>query len=176
MNGWGLLGNIVNIISIGTFLLALYTAWQLRRQKRRIRELVRQTPKAENFSSKISLNQGVQTISPIALAVSVSPSPKTIVQDVRKFLEKHELKMPIESLDMDGINGEADKEAFYNALVEKKNLFSMQQNTEVHVFMAGPVSGAMWLGAVFDNWIPVKIYQKPNPAPPHVYEYWGPLM
>lgn len=30
--------------------------------------------------------------------------------------------------------------------------------------------------SIFDDWIPVKLYHKPTPAPPYLYEYWTPFL
>lgn len=84
--------------------------------------------------------------------------------------------MPIEELNMNGINSPKDLEAFVNALREKRRYLEAAGFTELHLFIAGPVQAGTIIGSMYRNWIPVKLYHKPSPAPPQVYEYWMPLI
>ena len=84
--------------------------------------------------------------------------------------------MPIEELNMPGLYSAQDLETFVNLLREKKRFIDASRHTEVHLFIAGPVQAGTIIGALYDNWIPVKLYHKPTPPPPSVYEYWMPLL
>jgi hypothetical protein len=84
--------------------------------------------------------------------------------------------MDIVELNMNGINNKGDIENFVNELRKKRRLFEALQATEIHLFIAAPVVAGIMVGAIFDNWIPVKLYHKPQPAPPSIYEYWMPLI
>ncbi len=73
--------------------------------------------------------------------------------------------MEIEELNMNGINSRDDLEEFLNRLREKKRFFDAQGITELHLFIAAPVQAGVLVGGVFDNWIPVKLYHRPQPVP-----------
>lgn len=47
-------------------------------------------------------------------------------------------------------------------------------SSELLVSYKGPVSAAALVGMLFDNWIPVKMYQQSRGA--ERYEYWAPLI
>jgi hypothetical protein len=85
-------------------------------------------------------------------------------------------KMEIEELKMDGIDPATNLESFINELRKKRKLIEAKKFTEVHVFISGPIVAGALLGSLYDNWIPVKLYHKPTPAPSQVYEYWMPLL
>ena len=67
-------------------------------------------------------------------------------------------------------------EELINELRQKRRILTAKQATEIHLFIAAPMAACALVGAALDNWIPVKLYHKPMPAPPSVYEYWMPLM
>jgi hypothetical protein len=82
--------------------------------------------------------------------------------------------MLTEELNMPGLNIPQDPETFVNLLSKKKRFIDLSAFTEVHVSIAGPVEAGTIIDALYDNWIPVKLYHKPSPPPPAVYEYWMP--
>ncbi|MEP7342336.1 MAG: hypothetical protein ABI977_31710 [Acidobacteriota bacterium] len=173
---WSWFGRADNFIGVFTALAAGYTAYRAWQQNRRLRELARQTPKVENFAQLVELHAGVKSSAPVAFALSLVPTGDSIRAQVETFLQSQGWKMPIEELNMDGLNNDADREDFINRLREKRRYFVAQNFTEVHLFIAGPVQAGTIIGALFRNWIPVKLYHKPSPAPPQVYEYWMPLL
>lgn len=168
---------VSNFIGIVTFLAAVYSAWRLWRQDRQLREKIsKTTPKVEEYAQQVELHRGVQTRKPVAFALSLIPKADSIRNSVQEFLNLQNWKMPIEELNMDGIQSDADRERFVNALRVKRRLFDEQGVTEIHLFFAGPVSAAVLVGAALDHWVPIKLYHKPTPPPPQFYEYWMPLM
>lgn len=173
---WMWFGRADNVIGIVTALFATGSFILLWRQNRRLRELARQTPRVENFTDLCRLHEGVKSSAPVAFAVSLIPTNESIRGSVATFLKTQGWKMPIEELNFNGLNTAKDLEDFYNALREKRRYFDVQGFTEIHLFIAGPVQAGTFIGSLFRNWIPVKLYHKPNPAPPQIYEYWMPLM
>jgi hypothetical protein len=130
----------------------------------------------ENFQELIKLHEGVKSSAPVALAISLLRDIHSIKNSVQTFLDAKGWKMPIVELTKDGINTPQDLEDFVNLLHEKKRYFEQTAYTEIHLFIAGPVQAGAIVGALYDNWIPVKLYHKPTPPPPSVYEYWMPLL
>ena len=163
------------VISFITMIFAGYASFRLLRQNRRLKELARSAPKIEGFQDKITFYEGVQTTRPIAIALSLVPHGTSIKKDVEQFLNTMGWKMEVEELNMNGINSRSDIETLINSLREKRNLLDLQQNTEVHLFLQGPVVSGVLIGAMFDHWKPVKLYHKPTPSVPAVYQYWCPL-
>jgi hypothetical protein len=48
--------------------------------------------------------------------------------------------------------------------------------TELHLFIQGPVQAGTIVGSLYRQWIPVKLYHRPAPQQPQIYEYWMPLL
>ncbi|WP_347274290.1 SAVED domain-containing protein [Candidatus Kuenenia sp.] len=165
-----------SIISIITMIFAGYASFRLMMQNRRLKELARTAPKIENFQDKIKFYEGVQTCNPIALALSLVPQTPSIKKDVEQFLNTMGWKMEVDEINMNGINSQSDIETLINRLREKRHLFDLQGNTEVHLFIQGPVVSGILSGAMFDHWKPVKLYHKSTPSVPAVYQYWCPLI
>ena len=172
---WLVFGRVADVIGIITVVLSAFTAWRLYRQNQQLKQLAGRTPPIQNFAQRVQFNQGVQTIAPVALAVSLLEKNSSIKTAVETYLRTVKMTMPVEEVTLDGIQGVADLEKFVNALREKHRMIDSLGYTELHVFYAGPVQGAAILGAMFDNWIPVKLYQKSN-AGGALYEYWMPLI
>lgn len=141
-----------------------------------MRDLARQWPKVENFAELRKVHDGVKRSAPVAFALSLIPTSDSIKSQVETFLQVQDWKMPIEELNLNGINNPEDLEDFINALREKRRYFQASGVTEIHLFIAGPVQAGTIVGSMFRNWIPVKLYHKPSPAPPQAYEYWMPLL
>ncbi len=123
----------------------------------------------------IEESRGVNTPNPVALAVSLIHDTRSIRRDVELFLEKQGWQMPIEEIEMNGLNGKDDFERYVALLRETRRKLSEQGATELHLFFSGPVQAATVLGAIYRNWIPVKLYHKPRGGPAYEYEYWMPL-
>lgn len=173
---WNVLGKADNIFGIATVLFSGYAAYRLRKQSKQIKELVERSPRIEGYESLRSAHEGVKSIAPVAFAISLLKDNEAIRNEVQTFLDAQGWKMPIEELNMDGINSPQDMEEFLNKLAQKRRIFEEKKYTEIHLFIAGPVMAGVLVGAKFDNWIPVKLYHKPRPAPPQIYEYWTPLL
>jgi hypothetical protein len=123
-----------------------------------------------------TLHEGVKSSAPVAFALSLLSTSESIKGLVEIFLRAQDWRMPIEELNMNGRNSAEYLENFVNALREKQWYFEMSGFTEVHLFVQGPVPAGAIIGAQPRNWIPVKLYHKPNPTPLQMYEYWMPLV
>ena len=178
MDFWEWLSNFGNSIGIITCVASSYAAFRLWNQNRALREFVRQTPPVEGFVDNIKINEGIRSVKPLALAVSLTPQSNSIKSSVDTFLDFKDWKrkVDVEELVMKGINGAEDIERYINLLKQKRSFIEKAGYTDVHLFFSGPVQAGVLAGAFFDNWIPVKLYHKPNPAPPQIYEYWTPLL
>ena len=176
MDIWDFLGRTDIVFGLLATIFSGFAALKLRQQSKRLKELAKATPHMENFKEQVNYHAGVKTTNPKAFALSLIPRGESIKEAVKTFLNSQGWKMDVEELNMNGINNKADLEFFINELRKKRRLFDAQCVTELHLFVAGPVMAAALTGAMFDNWIPVKLYQKPQPPPPNVYEYWGPLL
>jgi hypothetical protein len=175
-NIWVWLNNIDTILGVLTAIFSGYAAYRLRKQAKQLRELARTAPRIENFQQLRQAHEGVKSSAPVAFALSLIPTSASIKRSVETLLNAKGWRMPVEELNMNGINSPQDLEDFVNKLREKKRYFEASGFTEIHLFLAGPVQPGTLVGALYDNWIPVKLYHKPTPPPPEVYEYWMPLI
>ena len=141
-----------------------------------MRAQLREKSVLKNFAELLSQHEGVKSAQPVAFALSLIPTSESIKGSVQTFLRSQKWDMPIEELNLDGLNSPEDLERFINALREKRRAFDDLGYTEIHLFIAGPVQAGTIIGSLFRNWIPVKLSHKPTPAPPQIYEYWMPLL
>ena len=173
---WTNFGRVDNFLGVATTVFAAYAAFRLWRQNKQLRDLARKSQPVENFEQLLNLHQGVKSSNPMAFALSLVPTNDSIKQSVDQFLNSQGWKMPVEQFNMDGINNAKDLEIFVNALREKRRYFEATGCTELHLFIQGPVQAGTIIGSIFRHWIPIKLYHRPNPQPPQIYEYWMPLI
>lgn len=175
MDWWNWLSRFDTVVSIIGATAASYAAVKLWRQNKKLVEIAANAPRIEGFQKLLEAYEGVATSAPVAIAISLLKNNQSIKPSVDKFLVSQNLKMPIEELNMNGINGREDLELFVNELAKLKRLCDAKGYTEVHLFVAAPVQAGVLIGAMFDHWRTVKLYHRPTPEPPQVYEYWMPL-
>lgn len=175
MDIWPLIGNFASILQIVTVALTGYTAFRLWRQNQQIKILIQQWPRHGDFQKIRQVHEGIKSATPVALLISLLPGNNSIKPTVETFLNSSNLKMKVKELHMDGINGPQEIEQYVNKLKEMRQMIELEGYTEVHLFVAGPVQAASIAGALLDNWLPVKLYQKTN-LPSPMYEYWMPLL
>jgi hypothetical protein len=166
------------IISIIILFFSGYASFSLRKQNKQLREIAKTAPKIENFPDRVKFYEGKQTSNPVALAIALTPQTLSIKKDVETFLNSVDWGkgIRIEEITMKGINNPEDLERFVNLIREKRHLFDLQGVTEIHLFIQGPIICGILIGAIFDNWKPVKLYHKPTPSIPNIYQYWCPLV
>ena len=151
MDFWADFGRFADVVGIVTVLLSAFTAYRLWIQNRKLRELAQMTLPIQDFVQRVKANQGVQTIAPVALAVSLLEPDNSIKPLVSNYLKAAGLKMEVEEVILDGVHGIANLEKFVNLLCAKRRYFDTLGCTELHLFFAGPVQAAVVLGAMFDN-------------------------
>ena len=169
-------GNCSNIIGIIGTVFSVLVWIKLRIQNKRLIELLRTSPKIENFKDQVKYWSEIHTLNPYAFAVSLIPHSSSIKEDVKRFLKIKGQKwenMPIVELNVDGICPD-NLEDYLNQLRIKRREFEAKGATEVHLFFAGPVQAATLVGAMFDNWRPTLLYH--NNKNTGSYEFWCPLV
>lgn len=171
---WTMLGRADTIISFATFAASLYAAIKLWKHTRALRSIVSQTPTLADFQELIAKRKGITSPKPVAIAASLIPQQASIANDVKEFLLSENMRMPIEELNMDGINDSHDLEILVNKLRELRRKLDGDGYSEAHLFLSSPVQVGTIFGAAFDNWKSVKLYHKNNRS--HRYEYWMPLV
>lgn len=176
MDLWEWIGRLDNLLGILTTFFAGYAAYRLWQQNKKFYRQAREGRGSINLQQYISDNEGVHSEKPIAFALALVPNTPSIKTQVEDFLKIKQWEMPIEELAMEGIENANDLQQFMESLQEKKRLFQLEGYTEMHLFLNGPVAAGVLIGALYDNWIPVKIYQKPRISIPQIYEYWMPLI
>jgi hypothetical protein len=176
MDFWQHLGNLSSALQVITVIASVYAAIKLWQQNRRLRDLARATPPIEDLRQLINVNEGVKSVAPTALAVSLLDSGESIKSTVEQFLQASQLTMRVEEIKHNGIRTVEDREWFVNELRRTRSLFQQQGVTEIHLFFAGPVQAATIAGSMLDNWIPIKLYQRAPSGNAMFYEYWMPLL
>lgn len=177
---WDWLGRWETVFSLLAMIFSGIAAVQLLIQRRRQREFIKSTCQASSFAECAESLEGIQSEKPMALAISVSSRNPSIIRDVKTFLDTKKWHMDIDTIEMVDIGrGNEEKkpvidvENFLKLLREKRAFYDINGVTELHLFVLAPVSLAVFIGAVFDHWKPVKIYQKRLTPTPPLYEYWG---
>jgi hypothetical protein len=130
-----------NVIEVGSFIVVIFLILQARRQLHRYLNA-----RAEQSSEH-----------PWILAVGIGGD---ILGQVKHYMTNHGLeKFPIENYQREGL---VPPEKFYEVLrdmLKIKTKLSQAGVSEIHLFYRGPVTLAMGIGSIFDNWVPVKIYE-----------------
>lgn len=176
MHIWEWIGRLDSLLGLLTVLFSGYAAYRLWQQNRRYYRQARESKPSINIHQFIAGNEGVRSEKPVAFALALTPNTPSIKPQVEQFLRIKEWEMPIEELSMAGIEDDNDLEELMETLQEKKRVFQLDGYTEMHLFLNGPVAAGLLIGTLYDNWIPVKVYQKPREYSPQIYEYWMPLI
>jgi hypothetical protein len=93
---------------------------------------------------------------PAALAIGLAGG---IRGQVEQYLKIQNLNMPVEDLDHPEFVPMNRYPLLIRDLLKKKDELTKTGVTELHLFYKGPVSFAAGIGAVFDNWVPVYLYE-----------------
>ena len=129
-----------NLIEIASFVFVLVLFWRAQRDLRRY---------LKQLADKISDR-------PVALAIGLGDN---IEGSVRQYLQDENLEMPVEVYTYTGL---VPRDRFYQVLKDLlriKSRLTQAGVTEAHLFYRGPVTLAMAIGAIMDNWVPVKVYE-----------------
>ncbi len=174
-NFWTWLGHSADILTYITAAITFITLSLVYLERKRLQRFAAEFHLSENFAETIKDNEGVKSEKPIALAISLVASTESIKNNVATFLRTQNLTMEIVEINRNGVNGAVEIASLRDELVDKKRLITNKGCTEVHLFIQAPMFAAVLVGSVFRNWLPVKIYHKPQIPPPQIYEYQTPL-
>lgn len=94
---------------------------------------------------------------PWALAVVVGSG--SIAGPVEQYLKDQGLKMQVKPLVHEPYLQLNDYPKILGQLLKVKDELTGLGITELHLFYKGPVALAMAIGAITDNWVPVKVYE-----------------
>jgi len=175
MDFWAGFGRVADVLTFTTAGITFVTLLLVYYERRRLQRLSEEFHLSDNFLDTIKENKGVKSEKPIALAISLVPTTESIRNNVETFLKTNDWKMEIVEINRNGVNGAEEISSLRDELVEKKRLISEKGCTEVHLFIQAPMFGAVMVGSIYRNWLPVKIYHKPQVPPPEIYEYQTPL-
>lgn len=138
-------------LSIWNFLGALALFWVVIttwKEKRELRKKLISLERCEGLSKR-----------PIAIVIGIGKDPS---ESVRSFLTDNKWDIPLISWVSEGFlkpNEYPGAMANINAL--RKQALKMGVS-EALLFYAGPVDLSMFIGASFDNWVPVKVFAFTN--------------
>ncbi|MBN1935633.1 MAG: SAVED domain-containing protein [Anaerolineae bacterium] len=131
---------VANLIQIGSVVFAVVSLLLARR------ELTRYLRRRKTELSE----------RPWALIIGLGSD---ITGQVEGFLKDQKPNMPVESYVRDGMVSTEDLYPLLKDLLRIKGKLTQAGVTEVHLFYKGPVTMAMAIGAITDNWVPIKVYE-----------------
>lgn len=134
------LGVLANVIQVGSLAYVVISFWRARTRLLRY----------------LRARQQANTDRPWALAIGLSGGD--ISGTVRAFLQDKGTDMEIESISRDAVSVD-NSHGILEELLQVKGRLTEVGATEIHLFFKGPVTMAMAVGAVTDNWVPVKVYE-----------------
>jgi len=170
------LTKLSNYFSLAAAIFSFWALLKLFRQQKKMEDLANTPIDSTDLNNFIKENEKVNTINPIVLCMSLLPDDRSlsIKPQVEQFIkQKFGKEMNIEELNMDGIKNADDRLKLVEKLKIKRREFEAKCVTEIHLFIAGPVAAGVLIGAIFKNWIPVKIYSPMDG--PTFYQYWMPI-
>lgn len=153
-------------------IISCFIWFKVRSQNQKLKEFAT-TLKALNTNDEINKAFiGITSDNPKAFCLSLIPADASIKERVEKYLHSRYNKMPIIELNRDGLSAETFVD-FINE-VKKKRRGELSDASEIHLFIQGPIIAGTIIGAIFDHWVPVKLYHYNTKI--FEYEYWGVLM
>ena len=155
---WEWIGNVANIIQILSAIPFLLAAWWFLVRARRYRKRVEEMEK---------------TMSERPMALAISLSGVDITGQVRQFLDRNGTKMEIRSYAKTAGVTQKNIHNMLRDILKIKSDMTEAGVTEVHLFLSCPLVFATAVGAILDNWVPVKVYHLNRDA--GTYEFWTPL-
>lgn len=165
-----IIGHISNFAGIIGAFISFIIWLKIKNQSRRLIELARQNNNADkSFEEMIEKHEGIHSDKPYAFCLALTDRTPTIKADVDNYLKEKNMNMPIEELNRTGLTLENFSD-FIKELKEKRRVFQAKGITEIHLFLTGPMQAALMIGSIFNNWIPVKIYNMDPQS--RKYEYW----
>ena len=153
---WEGLSHLADALGIATtvpFLVAsAYFVSRARRYRRRLRQL-----------------EGVTSDRPVAVAVSLAGTHIRLAAEA--FCAGFGQPVKLVELHRPGGLTQTEMPGVLLELQSLQNRLLDEGASEVHLFLSCPLAVACAVGAVFDNWVPVKVYQFNQGQ----YEFWATL-
>jgi hypothetical protein len=153
---WDELSHLADALGVVTALPFLVTSVYFVSRARRFRRRLRQL-------------EGVTSGRPIALAVSLAGT--RIRSAVEAFCAGLGQSVKLVEVHRPGGLTQAELSRVLLELQALKNRLMDDGVSEVHLFLSCPLAVACAIGALFDNWVPVKVYQFNQGQ----YEFWTTL-
>jgi hypothetical protein len=153
---WDTLSRLADTLGVVTALPLLVASAYLWSRARRYRRRLRQLA-------------GVTSERPVALVVSLAGT--RIRPAVEGFCAGFAQPMKVYEVQRPGGLTQAEFPKVLFELQALKNRLMDEGVSEVHLFLSCPLAVACALGALFDNWVPVKVYQFNHGQ----YEFWTTL-
>jgi hypothetical protein len=155
---WETLGKLADVLQIFSVAPLLFTAWLFMVRARRYRRRVEEMEKTV-------------TERPMALAIGLAGTD--IAGQVKQFLESSGMEMELRSYTKSGGVTKENIHGMLRDILGIKSRMTEAGVTEVHLFLACPLVFATAVGAILDNWVPVKVYHLNRET--SRYEFWTPL-
>lgn len=168
---WLWLGRIASLAGLVTLFVTFSTWLKVRLEQKAILDKIRSIPpsKGQGFGERRQKASQVETVKPVALFINLLAAGRAEKAQVEQFVKANgrKFKMPVNELRLDGVDPD-ELGALLQEIKNKRTELNANQYTEVHLFFAGPAAAGILVGAAFDNWIPVKVYQLTNGQ----YQFW----
>jgi len=111
--------------------------------------------KGRQLANRLKALAATPTNRPVALAIGLGSSNEGAV---RQQLKDDGIQVDVIPVTHEGFIKSTEYPRLIRELKELKSRLSTSGVTEVNIYYLGPVTFAMALGAMFDNWVPVKVY------------------
>ena len=155
---WEWLGNTANVIQILSAIPFFWGAVWFFMRARRYRKCV------DEMGKKL-------TERPMALTISLAGMD--ITGQVRQYLDRNRLQVEIRSFTKPSGVTQKNIHNLLRDILTIKSEMTQAGVTEVHLFLSCPLVFAAAVGAILDNWVPVKVYHLNKDT--GTYEFWTPL-
>jgi len=137
------LNNVASIVQLVSFAIFLWAAGLLFVRSRRYRQ-------------KLARLEETETPRPVALAVGLAGMD--ISEQVKGFLEDKGLNLEVRTLYHPApVTRESFSEILHEILRIKREL-TQARATEVYLFLGAPMTMAVAIGSLLDNWVPLRLY------------------
>jgi len=142
-DAWSVLGTVADVLGILTVFVAIWGSIGIIRYRRRLKQVIDARKNPDNSKTAI-------------LSIGIG---QDIQAQVREYADTHFAPgILVENYHKPGL---VPSERFYDVLSDlqrRRQLLADMQIKELCIFYAGPVTLAMGIGSIFDNWIPVRVY------------------
>jgi hypothetical protein len=151
---FGKLSNVVQVFSVLPWLLTAYLFWS----------------RAKKYKELMKQQKGATSGNPRALAIGLVGTGD-ISGQVKQFLAANNLNMRVEPFYLPSGKGITSDniQTLLRSLLKIKSKLTSEGITELHLFIASPVAFGVAVGALLDNWVPVKVYHSHKTVG---YELW----